>query len=208
MPETPIDDRYAGYDVLRKWSSPSFDDATRAVIERRLHAAPQRRFFSEAEFALLACACARLLATPVDEPPIACWIDDDLFAAGRGEGFRGPGVPRADTAWRCGLAGLEAHAHRQHGRSFVALDGAQQDATLRAVQSGEAQASDFGGLAPAFFFTHMLLKSAAAHFYAQPQAWSEIGFGGPASPRGYVRLGVGQRDLWEAALPPAAKEAA
>jgi hypothetical protein len=204
MAETRIDARYAGYDVLHKWSSPSFDEPTRAVIERRLHAAPPRRFFTEAEFALLACACARLLASPVGEPPIACWIDDDLFA-GRGEGFRAPGAPRADVAWRRGLAGLEAQARRQHGSPFVALDGTQQDATLRAVQGDRAQASDFGGLAPSCFFTHMLLKSAASHFYAQPQAWNEIGFGGPASPRGYVRLGVGQRDPWEAPL-PAAKE--
>jgi len=205
MPEKRVDAPYAGYDVLRKWSSPSFDEATRAVVRRRLHEVPQRRFFTEPEFALLACACARLLATPVGEPPIACWIDDDLFA-GRGEGFRAPGVPRADTAWRHGLAGLEAQALRRHGRGFVLLDGAQQDETLRAVQRGEAQACDFGGLAPAFFFTHMLLKAAAAHFYAQPQAWNEIGFGGPASPRGYVRLGVGQRDPWEAPTRAPGKE--
>jgi hypothetical protein len=199
------DTPYAGYDVLRKWSSPSFDDATRAVLQRRLHAVPARRFFSEAEFALLACACARLLATPVGEPPIACWIDDDLFA-GRGEGYRAPGVPRAGEAWRQGLAGIDAQAQRQHGCAFAALEGTQQDATLRAIQRGEAQAEDFGGLEPAFFFTHMLLKSAAAHFYAQPLAWNEIGFGGPASPRGYVRLGMGQRDPWEAPLPGRGKE--
>ncbi|MGH6677602.1 MAG: gluconate 2-dehydrogenase subunit 3 family protein, partial [Bradyrhizobium sp.] len=35
--------------------------------------------------------------------------------------------------------------------------------------------------------------------YAHPAAWSEIGFGGPASPRGYVRLGANRRDEWEAA---------
>jgi hypothetical protein len=35
-------------------------------------------------------------------------------------------------------------------------------------------------------------------YYAHPAAWSEIGFGGPASPRGYVRLGFDERDPWEA----------
>jgi hypothetical protein len=200
MADKRIGIRYEGYDVLHKWSSPSFDDATRTVLQRRLHAPPARRFFTEAEFALLACACARLLATPVGDPPIAQWIDDDL-ASNRGEGFRGPGVPPPAAAWRHGLAGLEAQARRQHGCSFAALDAAQQDATLRAVQRGQAQESDFHGMAPAHFFTHLLLKAAASHFYAQPQAWSEIGFGGPASPRGYVRLGIGQRDPWEAPLP-------
>ena len=32
-----------------------------------------------------------------------------------------------------------------------------------------------------------------------PTAWNEIGWGGPASPRGYVRMGYDERDPWEAA---------
>jgi len=36
-------------------------------------------------------------------------------------------------------------------------------------------------------------------FYSHPWAWNEIGFGGPAYPRGFIRLGVGQRESWEGA---------
>ena len=36
-------------------------------------------------------------------------------------------------------------------------------------------------------------------YYAHPTAWSEIGWGGPASPRGYVRMDFNKRDPWEAA---------
>ena len=36
-------------------------------------------------------------------------------------------------------------------------------------------------------------------YYAHPTAWSEIGWGGPASPRGYVRMDLNERDPWEAA---------
>jgi hypothetical protein len=75
------------------------------------------------------------------------------------------------------------------------------------VQRGQAQESDFHGMAPAHFFTHLLLKAAASHFYAQPQAWSEIGFGGPASPRGYVRMDFDRRDPWEAAEAKPGREA-
>jgi hypothetical protein len=35
-------------------------------------------------------------------------------------------------------------------------------------------------------------------YYSHPTAWNEIGFGGPASPRGYVRMGYDRRDPWEA----------
>ena len=46
-------------------------------------------------------------------------------------------------------------------------------------------------------------------YYAHPAAWNEIGFGGPASPRGYVRMDFDRRDPWEASKrDPAAKRVA
>src|SRR5690348_6093052 len=76
MPETP---RRADYDVLDKWHTVSFDDLTRNVLQRRLHDTPPRRFFDDDTFALLEAACARLLATEPGRPPVAHWIDADLF---------------------------------------------------------------------------------------------------------------------------------
>jgi hypothetical protein len=35
------------------------------------------------------------------------------------------------------------------------------------------------------------MRAALAAFYSHPWAWNEIGFGGPAYPRGYMRLQVG-----------------
>jgi hypothetical protein len=40
-------------------------------------------------------------------------------------------------------------------------------------------------------------RYACAAFYAHPWAWTEIGFGGPAYPRGYQALGVDKREHWE-----------
>lgn len=34
--------------------------------------------------------------------------------------------------------------------------------------------------------------------YPHPRVWSEIGYAGPAYPRGYVRTQLGQLDPWEA----------
>lgn len=199
---------YAPYDVLDKWSTPSFNDVTRGVLRERLYRVPERRFFTEAEFALLEALCARLVPqddreTPV---PIAPWIDADL-AEGRGEGFRRPDTPPAAEAWRKGLAGIEAEARARRGHPFAALDAADQDALLHAVQSGEVDPQGFGGVDPAHFFTQVLLKAAAGVYYSHPDAWSEIGFGGPASPRGYVRMELDERDPWEAPLVPAPGDA-
>ena len=34
-------------------------------------------------------------------------------------------------------------------------------------------------------------------FYSHPWTWNEIGFGGPAYPRGYMALGVDFHEPWE-----------
>ena len=34
-------------------------------------------------------------------------------------------------------------------------------------------------------------------YYAHPWAWDEVGFGGPAYPRGYMRLERGEPEPWE-----------
>ena len=69
--------RYQGYDVLAKWNSPSWNDATRKVVADRLDKVPRRRFFTEAEWELLNAICARLLPQPDREVPIPLvpWID-------------------------------------------------------------------------------------------------------------------------------------
>ena len=43
------------------------------------------------------------------------------------------------------------------------------------------------------------IRYACETFYAHPWAWNEIGFGGPAYPRGYKNLGIDRREPWEVA---------
>ena len=45
----------------------------------------------------------------------------------------------------------------------------------------------------------VVTRAMLSAFYSHPWAWNEIGFGGPAYPRGYARVGVGQRENWEGA---------
>ena len=74
-----------------------------------------------------------------------------------------------------------------------------QDKLLRAAQSGELKSAEWGGLHCDAFFRHRMGRDIVLAYYAHPTAWSEIGWGGPASPRGYVRLDIDERDPWEAA---------
>jgi hypothetical protein len=45
----------------------------------------------------------------------------------------------------------------------------------------------------------VVMRAILSAFYSHPWAWNEIGFGGPAYPRGYARFGIGQRESWEGA---------
>ena len=49
------------------------------------------------------------------------------------------------------------------------------------------------------FWCWRLLPDVVAAYFSHPSAWSMMGFGGPAAPRGYVRLEANRRDGWEAA---------
>ncbi|WP_424360166.1 gluconate 2-dehydrogenase subunit 3 family protein [Methylocystis parvus] len=190
---------YADYDVLAKWETPSFDDVTRGVLSQRLSDVPERRFFSQEELALLTAVVERLAPffSALPASLIALWIDD-CVERNLGEGFRNEGAPPLRESWRNGLTAIDGEARGRFSSSFAALKPEERDLTLRAIQSGKVDAALWRGLDPASFFTDTLLKTIAGLVYAHPSAWNDIGFGGPASPRGYVRLGFDERDPWEA----------
>lgn len=191
---------YRDYDVLAKWDSPSWNDPTRAAVRERLEAVPPPRFLDPPDYAVLEAVCARMMPQPdrAQPVPIAPWIDDKL-ARGRSDGYRHASLPPMGQAWRQALRGMEAEAQARFGKGFTDLSGGRQDEILQSVQDGTVRvAAAWQGLEAGRFFSEMLQLEVVAVYYAHPAAWSEIGFGGPASPRGYARLQPGQRDPWEA----------
>ena len=60
----------------------------------------------------------------------------------------------------------------------------------------EQRGDDWHGL-PAKHVWSLWTRYACAAFYSHPWAWNEIGFGGPAYPRGYKNLGPDKREPWE-----------
>jgi hypothetical protein len=193
-------DRYPGYDVLAKRHTPSWNEQTRRVIDRRLAVPRTPRFFSSQEFATLEAIAAQVVPQPVHRPPVpvAALIDakllDDI-----GDGFRAEDMPRQRAAWQRGLRALDAEAAAAHGSAFRALTAERQCDLLSRMQQGALQHPAWGGMPPAQFFKQRLLHDIVAAYWSHPTAWNEIGWGGPASPRGYVRMGYDERDPWEAA---------
>jgi Gluconate 2-dehydrogenase subunit 3 len=191
---------YPDYDVLAKWNTPSWNEQTRAVVAKRLKEVPARQFFDELQFQTLQAVCGRVIPQPDREPkdkvPIAPFIDAKLQKNAT-NGTRYPPLPPQRECWKRGMDAIQAEAQARFRRSFHKLDPAEQDILLRAIEKGDVQAPDWGKLPPQIFMRKSLLREIVEVYYAHPAAWSEIGFGGPASPRGYLRLGINRHDPWE-----------
>lgn len=190
---------YPSYNVLNKWRSPSFNEQSRQVLQERLQQVPPRRFFNEAEWATLESVCARVL--PQDQAPgtimITPWIDASLHDA-RTTGTRYEGLPPNPECWRRGLCAIDSESLDRFGRTYASVTPDNQDLVLTAMDQRVVQSKAWKGLESRIFLRKILLPAITEVYYAHPDAWSEIGFGGPASPRGYVRLAANRRDPWEA----------
>ena len=189
---------YPGYDVLAKRDTPSWNERTRAVVDARLATPRTPRFLTRAEWATADALCRRIVPGEVEVPLVA--LLDAKLLADDGDGTRDDDMPYMREAWRIGLAAIEADAGERHdGRRFAALGEPAQDALIEAMRTVDEPSGAWRSLSPSKFFERRVLVDLPALFYSLPQAWSEIGFGGPASPRGYVRLDGDRRDAWEAA---------
>jgi hypothetical protein len=197
MPE-----RYPGYDVLNKRNTVSWNDKTRQVIDRRLAIDPNRHlFFTDEEWPTIRAACDRIVPQTVARPrrvPLAAMLDEKLHM-NSGDGYRHAELPPMREAWRRALAALDAEAKLAHGRRFHDLGPLEQDDALKAVQDGRVRDNRaWHDPPPKSFFKNCVLHDLISLYYAHPTSWNEIGYGGPASPRGYVRMNYNRRDPWEA----------
>jgi hypothetical protein len=192
-------ERYPGYDVLAKSWTHSWNAITRAVINRRLAIPREPRFLTQQNWETLNAVCARIMPQPFRRPaiPLAAYVDAKLFE-NRLDGYRYAALPEQGEAWRRGLTALEQEATDMHGGPFHTLPAETQDALLLRMQQGNLRSAVWAGMPSDLFFAHRVLPDITHAYYAHPAAWSEIGFGGPASPRGYVRMQLDRRDPWEA----------
>ncbi len=192
-------DRYPGYDVLAKRNTPSWNEQTRRVIDERLAITNTPQFLSGSEWQTLSAICDRIVPQPDHRAsvPIAAMVDRKLANDER-DGYRQASLPPLREAWQRGLAALEAVTQAQHNAAFHALSTVAQDELLKAMQEGKLDGPEWGGMPTKVFFKERLTHDILAAYYSHPTSWNEIGFGGPASPRGYVRMNINRRDPWEA----------
>ena len=178
--------RYPDYDVLS--AADTWDAATRKVVLARLEPTRPLRFFTAAEEPTLRAFCDTVLAQDADpRVPVPEMVDAKL-ADGEFDGYQYADMPDDRETWRMVLAGLDEAARTAGADSFAAADA--EDAGTSSGEFAKAQLD--GGAWEKLNVKRawsVVMRGALGAFYSHPWAWNEIGFGGPAYPRGYMRLG-------------------
>ena len=183
--------RYPDYDVLA--NAGHWDELTRAVVGARADRVPPIRFFDASEQRTLRMFCDLVTAQDAEPRIPVLEMVDAKLAAGALDGFRHHDMPEDPQTWRLVAAGLDEAA----GGSFADL--AADDASLLVSRfaAGELRDGVWDRL-PCAKAWGVVMRGVLSAFYSHPWAWNEIGYGGPAYPRGYMRLGEDQREPHQA----------
>lgn len=168
--------RYPDFDVLehrRHW-----DPVTRELIENRAEQTPPLRFFTPDEQRTLGAFLDVVLAQD-KEPriPVLEMVDEKLYE-GRLDGYRFEDMPPDDQTWKRVAALLDG---------FAELDPQGQRELVGQFAAGELDWPDLN-VTRAW---GVVMRGALSAFYSHPWAFNEIGFRGPAYPRGYMRRNMG-----------------
>jgi hypothetical protein len=190
---------YPGYSTLSQRAY--WDAATRAEVETRVYDIPKIRFFTDQELPLITAVCDRIIPQDDRLPewriPVVNYIDERLFENKIG-GYRYEDMPPDREAHRLGLRAIDQTAREIHERAFVELDGLKQDFILKSIHDGKKLAAhDIWARMSIHRYWQLLVSDCATAYYSHPWAWDEIGYGGPAYPRAYMRLEGGMREPWE-----------
>jgi hypothetical protein len=178
--------RYPDFDVLD--AVDTWDEATKKVVLARLDPPGPLRFFTPEQEPTLRALCDTVLAQD-REPrvPVAEMVDTKL-AGGLLDGYQYADMPDDRDTWRLVLRGLDHTATQGYQLDFAICTEAQREAIVAQFAQGRLVGGAWDELNVARAWS-VVMRMMLAAFYAYPWAWNEIGFGGPAYPRGFMRLG-------------------
>jgi hypothetical protein len=183
--------RFPGFDVLDQIEH--WDDVTAGVVLARLDPPVDFSFFTPAEQAVAGVLFDQLLGQTEDPRVPVLELVDRRLALDETDGWRYEDMPDDPVAWRRTLAAIDEDARQRYGSPFHALEADEQSKLIQAVQDCP---EEWHGMTASHVWS-LWTRYACAAFYSHPWAWNEIGFGGPAYPRGYKALGEDKLEPWE-----------
>jgi hypothetical protein len=190
--------RYPDWDVLEQ--AHHWDEETRRVVLRRVEEPPAIRFFTPEQAKTLEAFCD-VVMHQYREPriPVLAFVDEKLLE-GRLDGFRYDDMPDDRETWRLVAKGLDESARREwRAESFAGAPATVREDVVRTFACGKLRGGVWDDLNCERAW-RVVTRAIVEAFYAHPWAWNEIGFGGPAYPRGYAAFGsdhLGDREPWE-----------
>jgi len=199
IPPSPQPGYYTGFSTLAQQAF--WDDATRNTVITRVEQTPSIRYFTPDDARFWRAVFDHLIPqhdrTPDRRIPLVESIDDKLYR-NRGIGYRFESMPPDREAYRLGQIAIDEEANHRFGGDFLTLPHRQQDETLKAIHDAKPSAAKAIWKQMSIKrFWQLLIQDASEAYYAHPWAWDEIGFGGPAYPRAYMRLERGEPEPWE-----------
>ncbi len=190
---------YSGFVTLTQ--KKSWDETTRNLVAERVEKVPPLRFFSVEEAGLMTAIIDRVM--PQDDRaaertiPILPVMDERLFKNSL-NGFRYEDMPPDQDAYRLGIKAIDEMAQTRFQEPFVTLTVHRQELILKSLHDGKPDPEHPAWTQmPVHRFWALLMEDCVTAYYSHPWAWDEIGFGGPAYPRGYIRLENGLPEPWE-----------
>jgi hypothetical protein len=189
-----LSSRFPGFSVIGQ--AEHWDDATREVVLARLEPPKPITYLPEEVRATGVALASRLVAVDQEFAFGLLSSIDERLATNQTDGWHYDDMPIDHDAWKRSLTGIDDDARGAHGAAFSELDGVQQDGLLEAVRTSDAD--DWHGMPPTRVW-NMWMRYVCTAYYAHPSAWDEMGFPGPAYPRGYKNRGIDAREPFEVA---------
>ncbi|ARU60034.1 hypothetical protein CBW65_02355 [Tumebacillus avium] len=189
---------YPNYNVLNEQEH--WDDHTREIVQKRLEIPGSfQKLTGEQADAIRAMAALFVDDGRRELLDYVVKHFDSKLKSDIGEAQRKAGVPPFKDLVKKGLAALDKLAQSEHGGAFAGLRPEQQTALLVGLENDTLTLPEADGMqVPSKPFFQKMLSESVSAYYSHPTVWSEIGYGGPAYPRGYIRSELGLTDPWEA----------
>lgn len=188
---------YPGFDVTRQQYE--WDLHTRQVVMGRLQYRRTYSWLTEDEVAIVQAIAEQLVGD--DRENILRFMTQHLdkqLVSDVGESQREQGLPGVPELIRDALTNLDRAARAKVQRHFLSLQPVERRSLLQLMQRGAIDwLPDWEEQSQRAAFNQLAMTLVKA-YYAHPTVWSEIGYAGPAYPRGYVRSEFGLTDPWEA----------
>lgn len=190
---------YPGFSTLAQ--KKYWDAATREVVMNRVGRTLPIRFFTADEAQILRAVVSRIIPQedrlPERRIDILGAIDDRLFH-NRIEGYRYIDMPPDQEAYRIAVRAFDEMARAVYRQPFHELPIREQEILIKSVHDAKPMAAkEAWSKLNIERFWGLLVSDCCGAYYAHPWAWDEIGFGGPAYPRGYMPLEDGEAEPWE-----------